>query len=90
VRAEENQGGNFHQARGAVRINRPLLIDFRRSSYTLQVTVSDGANTSVSRPVTVPIPNKVKMCQWGHNVIVPKSGAPLLLWLGGTLGKCRP
>jgi endo-1,4-beta-xylanase len=77
-------------ATGAVRINRPLLIDFRRSSYTLQITVSDGANTSAAQSVTVPIPNKVKMCQWGHNVIVPKAGAPLLLWLGGTLGTCRP
>jgi endo-1,4-beta-xylanase len=89
-------GGNgglifvIDQATGAVRINRPLLIDFRRSSYTLHVTVSDGANTSAAQSVVVPIPNKVKMCQWGHDVVVPKAGAPLLLWLGGTLGTCRP
>ncbi len=77
-------------ASGSVRINRPLLIDWRRSSYTLDVTVGDGANTSAPQAVTVPIPNKVKICEFGHDLVVPKAGAPLLLWLGGTLGKCRP
>jgi endo-1,4-beta-xylanase len=75
---------------GTVRINRPLLIDFRRTSYTLQLTVGDGVNTSAAQALSVPIPNKVKMCQWGHDVVVPKAGATLLLWLGGSLGKCRP
>jgi hypothetical protein len=77
-------------ATGAVRINRPLLIDFRRTSYTLQLTGGDGANTSAAQALSVPIPSKVKMCQWGHDVVVPKAGATLLLWLGGSLGKCRP
>jgi endo-1,4-beta-xylanase len=75
-------------ASGAVRINRPLLIDFRRSSYTLQVTVGDGAGTSAPEPVTIVIPNKLKMCAFGHDVIVPKAGAYLVLWLGGSLGAC--
>jgi endo-1,4-beta-xylanase len=77
-------------ATGAVRVARPLLIDFRRSSYTLQVTVSDGVNTSAAQSITVPIPNKVKMCKLGHNVVVPKAAAPLVLWLGGSLGRCSP
>jgi endo-1,4-beta-xylanase len=75
-------------ASGAVRINRPLLIDFRRSSYTLQVTVGDGAGTSAPEPVTIVIPNKLKMCVRGHDVVVPKVGAYLVLWLGGSLGVC--
>jgi endo-1,4-beta-xylanase len=89
-------GGNggsifvINPATGAIRINRPLLIDFRKSSYTLQTTVSDGADSSAPQAVTVTIPNKVKMCQWGHDVVVPKLGAPLLLWLGGSLGTCTP
>lgn len=77
-------------ATGAMRINRPLLIDFRRTSYTLQLTVGDGVNTSAAQALSVPIPDKLKMCQWGHDVVVPKAGAKLLLWLGGSLGKCRP
>jgi endo-1,4-beta-xylanase len=76
-------------ASGAIRINRPLLIDWRRTSYTLQLRVSDGANASAPQALTVPIPHKVKVCQWGHDLVVPKAGVPLLLWLGGSLGTCK-
>jgi endo-1,4-beta-xylanase len=75
-------------ATGAVRVNRPLLIDFRKSSYTVLAAVSDGTNTSAPQALTVTIPNKVKMCELGHNVVVPKAAAWLLLWLGGSLGTC--
>ncbi|HEV7715574.1 MAG TPA: cadherin domain-containing protein, partial [Steroidobacteraceae bacterium] len=75
-------------ATGAIRINRPLLIDFRKTSYTLAAKVSDGANASAVATITVPIPNKLKMCELGHNIVVPKIGAPLLLWLGGSVGTC--
>jgi endo-1,4-beta-xylanase len=75
-------------ASGAVRVNRPLLIDFRRSSYTLQVTVGDGAGTSAPEAVTIVIPSKLKMCVRAHDVTVPKVGAYLVLWLGGSLGSC--
>jgi hypothetical protein len=75
-------------ATGAIRINRPLLIDFRRSSYTLRLTVGDGAGTSTPEAVTILIPRKVKMCVAHHDVIVPKEGAWLVLAFGGALGKC--
>jgi endo-1,4-beta-xylanase len=75
-------------ATGAIRINRPLLIDFRRSSYTLQLTVGDGAGTSTAEAVTIVIPNKVKMCVSHHSVVVPKVAAWLVLAFGGELGTC--
>ena len=42
---------------GELQIARPLLIDWRKTSYSLVTTVSDGANTSAATPVTVVIPN---------------------------------
>jgi endo-1,4-beta-xylanase len=86
-----NGGSIFavNPASGALEIKRPLMIDFRRSSYTLQLTVSDGANTSAAQNVSVPIPNNLRMCQWGFDVVVPKLAATLLLRLGGSLGTCR-
>ncbi len=88
-------GGNggtvfsINAATGAIRIDRPLVIDFRKSSYTLLTGVSDGSNTSPPEAITIVIPNKVKMCELGHNVVVPKAAAWLLLWLGGSLGTCQ-
>ena len=35
---------------GELQIARPLLIDWRQTSYSLVTTVSDGANTSAARP----------------------------------------
>jgi len=54
------------------------------------VTIGDGAGTSTPEPVTITIPNKLKMCAFGPNVIVPKAGAFLVLWLGESLGACGP
>jgi endo-1,4-beta-xylanase len=87
-------GGNgasifgIDQTTGAIRIVRPLFIDFRRSSYTLQLTVSDGAGTSEPEAVTIQIPNKVRMCVFGHDVQLPKAAAWAALLVGGTLGRC--
>jgi hypothetical protein len=52
------------------------------------VTVGDGAGTSAPEPVTIVIPHRLKMCAFGHDVVVPKAGAYLVLWLGGSLGTC--
>jgi endo-1,4-beta-xylanase len=88
-------GGNggsifaIHAATGALEIKRPLMIDFRKSSYTVQLKVGDGANTSAAQTVAVPIPNHLRMCQWGFEIVVPKLAAPLLLRLGGSLGPCK-
>jgi endo-1,4-beta-xylanase len=75
-------------ATGAIRIVRPLLIDFRRSSYSLQVSVGDGAGTSAPEPVSITIANKLKMCVHGRDLVVPKAGAWVLLLVGGSLGTC--
>ena len=74
---------------GNLQIGRPLLIDWRRTSYALVSTVSDGANTSAAQTVHVTIPNRVNMCL--ANTIkleVPKKTAPLLILLGAQLGAC--
>jgi endo-1,4-beta-xylanase len=87
-----NAGSIFrvNPATGVLRTERPLQIDFRRSSYTVQLRTSDGANTSATQSVTVTIPNNLRICQFGFfDLVAPKQAAPLLLRLGGTLGRCR-
>jgi endo-1,4-beta-xylanase len=50
-------GGNggsifaINAATGALEIKRPLMIDFRKSSYTVQLKVSDATNTSAAQNV---------------------------------------
>jgi hypothetical protein len=74
---------------GELQIARPLLIDWRKTSYTLVTTVSDGANTSAATPVTVVIPKRVDMCLFDViKLEVPKATAPLVFLLGGELGSC--
>jgi len=77
---------------GELQIARPLLIDWRKTSYSLVTTVSDGANTSATTPVTVVIPKRVDMCLFDIiKLEVPKASAPLVFLLGGNLGSCfRP
>ncbi len=86
--------GNTHNVfrystSGSLQIGRPLLIDWRRTSYSLVSTVSDGENTSAAQAVQVTIPNRVNLCL--ANVIklnAPKATAPLLILLGADLGSC--
>ena len=87
-------GGNTnnvfrYSTSGNLQIGRPLLIDWRRTSYSLASTVSDGANTSAVQSVQVIIPNRVNLCL--AKVIrleAPKNAAPLLILLGAQLGAC--
>ena len=75
---------------GDLQVGRPLLVDWRRSSYTLGSRVSDGANNSAVQSVQVTIPNRVNLCLL--NVIrleAPKATAPLLILLGANIGSCR-
>ena len=75
---------------GTLQVGRPLLIDWRRTSYSLATTVSDGTSVSAVEPVIVTIPNRVNLCL--ANVIkleAPKATAPLLILLGSTLGTCN-
>ena len=74
---------------GELKVARPLLIDWRKTSYTLGTTVSDGTNTSSATPVTVVIPKRVDMCLLDViQLEVPKGTAPLVFLLGGDLGSC--
>jgi endo-1,4-beta-xylanase len=75
---------------GLLQIKRPLLIDFRRTGYTVVATVTDGLNVSPEQAITIAIPRKVTMCILGLlQVEVPKEAAHLLLRNAATLGSCR-
>jgi endo-1,4-beta-xylanase len=75
---------------GELQIARPLLIDWRKTSYSLGATVSDGTFTSAVQGVTVVIPKRVDMCLFDFiRLDVPKATAPLVFLLGGDLGSCR-
>jgi len=72
-----------------LRVARTGAIDFRRSSYSLSITVGDGSNIAYARSVAVTIPDKLNVCLWLIDLRVPKLSAPPLLRLGATLGRCR-
>lgn len=74
---------------GAIRAKRPTAIDFRKSSYALTASVSDGLNTSAPQSITIRIANQLNVCLLVVDLRVPKSLAPLLLKFGGSLGSCR-
>jgi hypothetical protein len=66
-----------------------LAIDWRRTSYNLVATVSDGAHTSAPEGVAVLIPSRLDMCLFDViRLEVPKKSAPLVFLLGGELGAC--
>jgi endo-1,4-beta-xylanase len=73
---------------GAIRVSRPLLVDWRNASYTLALTTSDGSNTSPQQTVSITIPDRVTTCLYGLELSVPKRLTPLVLLLGATLGGC--
>lgn len=74
---------------GVLSISRPLLIDWNKSSYTLQVKTTDTAFTSEVATVTVEIPSRVQTCLYGLDVTVPKKTTPVFIALGATLGSCK-
>lgn len=69
-------------------VKHPLAIDWKRTSYTLVLTVGDGVNTSAPAALTIRIPNKVTMCVKGKLQQVPKDQAFATLRSGGFLGMC--
>jgi endo-1,4-beta-xylanase len=73
---------------GVIRASRPLFVDWRKSSYWLVLTTSDGASVSPPQSVTITIPNRVKTCLYGLDLSLPKQITPVLLFLGATLGSC--
>ena len=74
---------------GVIRASRPLSIDWRKSSYSLVLQTSDGANTSPQQALTITIPSRVTTCLYGLQITAPKQLTPIALLLGGTLGSCR-
>jgi endo-1,4-beta-xylanase len=74
---------------GVIRASRPLLVDWRRSSYSLVLMTSDGANASPPETVAITIPSRVKTCLHGFDLSLPKQITPLVLLLGATLGGCH-
>jgi len=87
-----NPNGVFrYDAAGNLTVAHPLLIDWRRTSYTLGSSVGDGTNTSAVESVQVIIPNRVNLCLLNRiDVAVPKQAAPVLILLGARLGSCQP
>jgi endo-1,4-beta-xylanase len=87
--------GNIHNvfridSAGTLQVGRPLLVDWRKSAYSLGSRVSDGANTSAVQAVLVTIPNRVNLCLLNAiRLEAPKRTAPLLILLGAELGSCR-
>jgi len=75
---------------GELQVGRPLLVDWRKSSYVLGTRVGDGTNTSAIQAVEVTIPNRVNLCLANSiKLEAPKSTVPLLILLGAELGTCR-
>jgi hypothetical protein len=79
-----------YSSTGELQVARPLLVDWRKSSYSLASTVSDGANVSAVQPVLVTIPNRVNLCLLNAiKIEAPKAATPVLILLGATLGSCN-
>jgi hypothetical protein len=85
-----NTGNVFRiNGTGTLQVARPLLIDWRRNSYSLASRVSDGANSSAVQAVTVRIPSRVNLCLLDViRLEAPKAAAPALILLGSELGSC--
>jgi endo-1,4-beta-xylanase len=85
-----NTGSAFavDPASGILRVARPGAVDFRKSSYTLGTSVSDGANTALPQAVTITLPQRMNVCLFIIDLRVPKLSVPPLLRLGASLGSC--
>jgi endo-1,4-beta-xylanase len=85
-----NESGVFalNASTGVLSIANPLAIDFKKSSYSLSITVSDGLRTSTAGVITVKIPDKVKICHDGKTLSVSKNAANAHLRHGDCLGSC--
>jgi hypothetical protein len=79
-----------YSSNGTLQVQRPLLVDWRKSSYSLGSRVSDGVANSAVQPVVVTIPSRVNLCLLDLiKLEAPKNTAPLLILLGAELGGCR-
>lgn len=76
----------IHPTSGKIVVAKWWLIDFRKTSYTLKVTVSDGILTSAPQEVTVKLPDRFRVCRFGRWQWVSKSNAMNFLWSGYSVG----
>jgi endo-1,4-beta-xylanase len=74
---------------GVLRVKNPLAVNLAKSSYTLVLKTTDGANASADQTVTITIPSRIRTCLYGVDVQSPKLIAKVVLALGGTFGTCR-
>jgi hypothetical protein len=74
---------------GVLRVSRPLAINLNRSSYTLVLQTSDGANQSAQQAITVTIPSRIRTCLYGADLHANRTITKLALALGATFGTCR-
>jgi endo-1,4-beta-xylanase len=85
-------GANFFAIgadNGVLRASRPLAINLNKSSYTLVLQTSDGANISAQQAVTVTIPSRIKTCLYGVDLSANRTITKIALALGATFGTCR-
>jgi endo-1,4-beta-xylanase len=84
-------GANFFAIgadNGVLRASRPLAINLNKSSYTLVLQTSDGANISAQQAVTVTIPSRIRTCLYGVDLHANRTVTKLALTLGATFGTC--
>jgi len=66
------------------------LVDWRRTTYSLGTTVSDGTTTSAIQAVQVTIPDHVNLCLLNFiGIEVPKAAVRALIDVGAEIGSCR-
>jgi hypothetical protein len=85
-------GANFFAIgadNGVLRASRPLAINLNKSSYTLVLQTSDGANQSAQQAVTVTIPSRIKTCLYGVDLSANRTITKIAVALGATFGTCR-
>jgi hypothetical protein len=79
---------------GALSIDKPFQIDFRKHRYTLTVIAGDGKLPAADTEVSIEIPDKVRVCYQqphghrGKTLVVSKYAVPVHLLLGAQIGSC--
>ncbi|WP_421889479.1 T9SS type A sorting domain-containing protein [Marinoscillum sp.] len=64
-------------------------VNYNRGQYDLQVTVSDGVNTSAVEGVIMHLNDRVQICHKGEEKWVPEQAVPGHLGHGDNLGECQ-
>jgi hypothetical protein len=78
----------INAATGKISIANSSGIDFSNTSYTINVTVSDGLNTSAPEIVTITIADKIKICHKGNVISINKMDVPDHIAHGDCIAAC--